>query len=203
MTVPLRAALYLRVSTARQPFLTRSVRAKPIAPHADTGSSKPMSSRELRLSATNGRHPEFQRMIETGTSKPASFDVVIAKKERVVGLKATRDQAQADAERAKSCSKAQARANRRLHPRWSASSPGRRVNGYGSKEAATGATISHRALASVSRLRTKRPSPWDRKAPAADAGRCVRRKAGYVRRSQFCSEVADPARFELAALPSE
>ncbi len=36
MTVPLRAALYLRVSTARQPFLTRSVRAKPIAPHADT-----------------------------------------------------------------------------------------------------------------------------------------------------------------------
>ncbi len=147
MTVPLRAALYLRVSTARQPFLTRSVRAKPTAPHADTGSSKPMSSRALRLSATNGRRPEFQRMIETGTSKPASFDVVIAKKERVVGLKATRDQAQADAERARSCSKAQARANRRLHPRWSASSPGRRVNGYGSKEPATGATISHRALA--------------------------------------------------------
>ena len=41
MTVPLRAALYLRVSTARQaelmsPSRTRSARAKPGAPHAAT-----------------------------------------------------------------------------------------------------------------------------------------------------------------------
>jgi len=32
---------------------------------------------ERGASATNDRRPEFQRMIETGTSKPAPFGVVI------------------------------------------------------------------------------------------------------------------------------
>lgn len=47
MTVPLRAALYLRVSTARQPstmspFPTSARRAKPIPPRAATNWPKPM-----------------------------------------------------------------------------------------------------------------------------------------------------------------
>ena len=80
MTVPQRAALYLRISTARQAehdvsIPIRSAEAKPIAPRAATSSSKPYV--EPGASATNDRRPEFQRMIEAGTSKPAPFDVVI------------------------------------------------------------------------------------------------------------------------------
>lgn len=50
MTTSLRAALYLRVSTARQAehdisIPTSAGREKPIAPHAATSSSRPMSSR--------------------------------------------------------------------------------------------------------------------------------------------------------------
>jgi site-specific DNA recombinase len=33
--------------------------------------------RRTGASATNDRRPEFQRMIEAGTSKPAPFDVVV------------------------------------------------------------------------------------------------------------------------------
>lgn len=56
---------------------------------------------EPGASATNDRRPAFQRMIEAGTSKPAPFDVVDpALKDRIGGLKAIRDQAKADAERA-------------------------------------------------------------------------------------------------------
>lgn len=32
---------------------------------------------EAVASATNDRRPEFQRMIEAGTSKPAPFDIVV------------------------------------------------------------------------------------------------------------------------------
>ena len=80
MTVPLRAALYLRVSTARQAEHDVSI------PDQRRQGEAYCLSRSLELvdtfveagaSATNDRRPEFQRMIEAGTSKPAPFDVVV------------------------------------------------------------------------------------------------------------------------------
>ena len=80
MTVPLRAALYLRVSTVRQAEHDVSI------PDQKRQGEAYCSSRGYQLvetyvepgaSATNDRRPEFQRMIEAGTSKPAPFDVVI------------------------------------------------------------------------------------------------------------------------------
>jgi site-specific DNA recombinase len=80
MTVPLRAALYLRVSTARQAEHDVSI------PDQKRQGEAYCEARGYRLvetyvepgaSATNDRRPEFQRMIEAGTSKPAPFDVVV------------------------------------------------------------------------------------------------------------------------------
>ncbi len=79
-TIPLRAALYLRVSTARQAEHDVSI------PDQKRQGEAYCESRNLQLvetfiepgaSATNDRRPEFQRMIEAGTSKPAPFDVVV------------------------------------------------------------------------------------------------------------------------------
>jgi site-specific DNA recombinase len=80
MTVPLPAALYLRVSTARQAEHDVSI------PDQRRQGEGYCTSRGYRLvetyvepgaSATNDRRPEFQRMIEAGISKPAPFDVVV------------------------------------------------------------------------------------------------------------------------------
>ena len=80
MTAPLRAALYLRVSTARQAEHDVSI------PDQRRQGENYCTSPGYRLvetyvepgaSATNDRRPEFQRMIEAGTAKPAPFDVVI------------------------------------------------------------------------------------------------------------------------------
>ena len=80
MTVPLRAALYLRVSTARQAEHDVSI------PDQKRQGEAYCEARGLQLvdtfiepgaSATNDRRPEFQRMIEAGASKPAPFDVVV------------------------------------------------------------------------------------------------------------------------------
>ncbi|MCM8731820.1 recombinase family protein [Hephaestia sp. GCM10023244] len=80
MTVPLRAALYLRVSTARQAEHDVSI------PDQKRQGEAYCQSRGLTLvdtfiepgaSATNDRRPEFQRMIEAGTTKPAPFDMVV------------------------------------------------------------------------------------------------------------------------------
>jgi site-specific DNA recombinase len=80
MTVPLRAALYLRVSTARQAEHDVST------PDQRRQGENYCTLRGYRLvetyvepgaSATNDRRPEFQRMIEAGTAKPAPFDVVV------------------------------------------------------------------------------------------------------------------------------
>lgn len=76
----LRAALYLRVSTARQAEHDVSI------PDQKRQGEAYCEARGLQLvetyvepgaSATNDRRPEFQRMIEAGTSKPAPFDVVV------------------------------------------------------------------------------------------------------------------------------
>jgi site-specific DNA recombinase len=80
MTVPVRAALYLRVSTGRQ---------------ADNDLSIPDQRRQAKgycasrsweivadyvepgLSATDDRRPESQRMIDAATTKPPAFDVIL------------------------------------------------------------------------------------------------------------------------------
>ena len=80
MTVPLRAALYLRVSTARQAEHDVSIpdqKRQGEAYCASRGYQLVETYVEPGASATNDRRPEFQRMIEAGTSKPAAFDVVI------------------------------------------------------------------------------------------------------------------------------
>ena len=80
MTVPLRAALYLRVSTARQAEHDVSIpdqKRQGEAYCALRGYQLVETYVEPGASATNDRRPEFQRMIEAGTSKPAPFDVVI------------------------------------------------------------------------------------------------------------------------------
>ena len=79
-TIANRAALYLRVSTARQaehdvsiPDQKRQGEAYCLA----RGYTLADSFIEMGASATNDRRPEFQRMIEAGTTKPAPFDVVV------------------------------------------------------------------------------------------------------------------------------
>src|SRR5215831_2838007 len=80
MTVPLRAALYLRVSTARQAEHDVSIpdqKRQGEAYCASCGYQLVETYVEAGAFATNDRRPEFQRMIEAGTSKPAPFDIVV------------------------------------------------------------------------------------------------------------------------------
>jgi hypothetical protein len=80
MTMPLRAALYLRVSTARQAEHDVSIpdqKRQGEAWCASRGYELVETFVEPGATATNDRRPEFQRMIEAGTSKPAPFDVAI------------------------------------------------------------------------------------------------------------------------------
>ena len=80
MTVSLRAALYLRVSTARQAEHDVSIPDQKRQGEAYCGSRGYQLVEtyvEPGASATNDRRPEFQRMIEAGTSKPVPFDIVI------------------------------------------------------------------------------------------------------------------------------
>ena len=80
MTVPLRAALYLRVSTARQAEHDVSIPDQKRQGEAyckARGYDLVETYVELGASATNDRRPEFQRMIEAGIAKPAAFDVVV------------------------------------------------------------------------------------------------------------------------------
>ncbi len=82
MSVPLRAALYLhlRVSTARQAEHDVSIPDQKRRGEAycdSRGYHVVETYVEAGASATNDRRPEFQRMIEAGTSKPAPLDIVI------------------------------------------------------------------------------------------------------------------------------
>ncbi|MFC5508146.1 recombinase family protein [Bosea massiliensis] len=75
-----RAALYLRVSTARQAEHDISIpdqRKQGEAYCATRGYQLVETFVEAGATATNDRRPEFQRMIEAGTTKPAPFDVVV------------------------------------------------------------------------------------------------------------------------------
>ena len=78
--IPLRAALYLRVSTARQAEHDVSIpdqRKQGESYCASRGYQLVETYVEPGASATNDRRPEFQKMMEAGTSKPAAFDVVV------------------------------------------------------------------------------------------------------------------------------
>ena len=80
MTMPLRAALYLRVSTARQAEHDVSF------PDQKRQGEAYCAARVYELvetftepgaSATNDRRPKFQRMTEAGSAKPALFEIVL------------------------------------------------------------------------------------------------------------------------------
>jgi site-specific DNA recombinase len=80
MTLPLRAALYLRVSTARQAEHDVSIpdqRKQGEAYCVARGYDLIKTYVDAGASVTNDRRPEFQRMIDAGTSKPTAFEVVV------------------------------------------------------------------------------------------------------------------------------
>jgi len=79
-TIAVRAALYLRVSTTRQAEHDVSIPDQKRQGEAwceARGFQLVETFVEPGASATNDRRPEFQRMIEAGTSKPAPFDIVV------------------------------------------------------------------------------------------------------------------------------
>ena len=78
--LPLRAALYLRVSTPRQAEHDVSIpdqRRQGEAYCQARGYKLIETYVEPGATATNDRRPEFQKMMEAGTAKPPAFDVVI------------------------------------------------------------------------------------------------------------------------------
>jgi site-specific DNA recombinase len=80
MTMPVRAALYLRVSTGRQADNDLSIpdqRRQAKAYCASRDWEIAADYVEPGLSATDDRRPEFQRMIDAATTKPPAFDVIL------------------------------------------------------------------------------------------------------------------------------
>ena len=80
MSVPTRAALYLRVSTGRQAESDLSIpdqRRQATAYCTGRGWEIAAEYVEPGASATDERRPEFQRMIDAATTKPAPFDVIL------------------------------------------------------------------------------------------------------------------------------
>ncbi len=80
MTKPVRAALYLRVSTGRQADSDLSIpdqRRQAKGYCTSRGWEIVADYVEPGLSATDDRRPEFQRMIDAATTKPPAFDVIL------------------------------------------------------------------------------------------------------------------------------
>jgi site-specific DNA recombinase len=80
MTMPVRAALYLRVSTGRQAENDLSIpdqRRQAKAYCTSRGWEIVADYVEPGLSATDDRRPEFQRMIDAATTRPPAFDVIL------------------------------------------------------------------------------------------------------------------------------
>ena len=80
MTAPVRAALYLRVSTGRQADNDLSIpdqRRQAKGYCASRGWEIVADYVEPGASATDDRRPEFQRMIDAATTKPPAFDVIL------------------------------------------------------------------------------------------------------------------------------
>jgi site-specific DNA recombinase len=80
MTPPVRAALYLRVSTGRQADNDLSIpdqRRQAKGYCASRGWEIVADYVEPGVSATDDRRPEFQRMIDAATAKPPAFDHIV------------------------------------------------------------------------------------------------------------------------------
>ena len=80
MTAPVRAALYLRVSTGRQADNDLSIpdqRRQAKGYCATRGWEIVADFVEPGVTATDDRRPEFQRMIDAATTKPPAFDVIL------------------------------------------------------------------------------------------------------------------------------
>src|SRR5437899_11526239 len=80
MTMPVRAALYLRVSTGRQADSELSIpdqRRQAKAYCASRGWEIVTDYVEPGASATDDRRPEFQCMIDAATTKPPAFEVIL------------------------------------------------------------------------------------------------------------------------------
>jgi len=80
MTVPVRAALYLRVSTGRQADNDLSIpdqRRQAKGYCTSRGWEMVADFVESGMSATDDRRPEFQRMIDAATTKPPAFDTIV------------------------------------------------------------------------------------------------------------------------------
>src|SRR5258707_13680103 len=78
--MPVRAALYLRVSTGRQAENDLSIpdqRRHAKGYCASRGWEIVAEYVEPGASATDDRRPEFQRMIDAATTKPPAFDVIL------------------------------------------------------------------------------------------------------------------------------
>jgi site-specific DNA recombinase len=80
MTAPVRAALYLRVSTGRQADNDLSIpdqRRQAKGYCTSRGWEIVADYVEPGVSATDDRRPEFQRMIDAATTKPLAFDTIV------------------------------------------------------------------------------------------------------------------------------
>jgi site-specific DNA recombinase len=80
MTAPVRAALYLRVSTGRQADNDLSIpdqRRQATGYCTSRGWEIVADYVEPGVSATDDRRPEFQRMIDAATTKPPAFDMIV------------------------------------------------------------------------------------------------------------------------------
>ena len=80
MTAPVRAALYLRVSTRRQADNDLSIpdqRRQAKGYCTSRGWEIVVDYVEPGVSATDDRRPEFQRMIDAATTKPPAFDIIV------------------------------------------------------------------------------------------------------------------------------
>ena len=80
MTAPVRAALYLRVSTGRQADSDLSIpdqRRLAKGYCTSRGWEIVADYVEPGVSATDDRRPEFQRMIDAATARPPAFDVIL------------------------------------------------------------------------------------------------------------------------------
>src|ERR1700744_262135 len=80
MITPVRAALYLRVSTGRQAENDLSIpdqRRQAKGYCASRGWEIVTDYVEPGASATDDRRPEFQRMIDAATTRPPAFDMIL------------------------------------------------------------------------------------------------------------------------------
>ena len=218
-TVKQRAALYLRVSTARQAEHDVSIpdqRRQGEAYCEARGYELVETYVEPGASATNDRRPEFQRMMEAGTSKPAAFDIVVVHSfsrffrdhfelefyVRKLAKNGVKLVSMTQELGAKEPVLADARHDASDH------GPVRRIPVEGEREAYASSAEGKRSPGLLERViaagrlpchrgrRARSPDHRIEKYPAAGPGGFKWRRNGGERRSHFCSRVAEREGFE-------